>query len=733
MTNDGSAGSDDLRIIDDSQTSEEDFTITPWRVLVVDDDEDVHRTTRFALKSVTLLGRPVELIHAYSAAEARQYAASDKGIGVALVDVVMETPDAGLALVRDLRALGHRDMRVILRTGQPGYAPELSVIATYEIDDYRTKDELTQTRLLSVLTTSLRAYDQMRTIQRSRAGLELIVESAAKLHQRTNLELFSRGVLTQIATILGVKPNGCVCLDGSGQNTPGSIVSAVGQFADIVGKAPDAISSPLIRSLMDEARRRIGPVQQEGFLGLHFTADTGQSLTVVLETDGALATEGLALLRLFSTNISIGFENLALVERLDRLAYIDPYVDVPNLNAFEKALRSALQGDPSDMRLAVVTLDSFQFLVAAYGLRVVHQYLMAVHAALRREGGEDLVIARVADGTFALLGPRQALPDTLIPFVFAKSLSVSGIEIASTATATLLDLADMPNDATAILRNASSALLQAQRTSPGKCVTFDRAAQSEVDRRLKLQVGLRQALDTKTGLSIHLQPQIDLASGKVIAAEALIRWNRDGEQVSPAEFIPIAESSGQTLAITDFVVHAVGRWAKARTTRVPVPVAINLSMIDLNTPEFARRLLDQVADAGLTPATVTFEVTEGIAMQNKPWAVKQVESLKKAGFEIALDDFGTGYSSLAHIDCLPVDVLKIDRAFISTLTVPNARHSLAAVILSMSQALGMNCVAEGVETAEQMQALRFLGCPVGQGFYWGRPVTAERFEATYMS
>ncbi|MBN9497014.1 MAG: EAL domain-containing protein [Alphaproteobacteria bacterium] len=707
----------------------------PWYVMVVDDDDDVHATTRFALNGARVLGRPIELVHAHSAAEAWARLGEVKDIAVALIDVVMESPDAGLRLVRELREAGMREMRIVLRTGQPGYAPEVSVISSYEIDDYRTKSELTQTRLLTVLTATIRAYDQIRTISRSRAGLEMIVESATKLFTRTNLELFSRGVLTQIAALLRVAPNGLVCVDGGqGADDGAMIVSAAGSFAAYAGRPLSALPDRTLARLIAEFPRQGDPVVEGGFMMMHFGTEPGRALIAVIEAGGEIADADRTLLRLFATNIAIGFENQALIDRLDHMAHVDPVFDVPNLNAFETALGERFAVDPVDGRIALVHLESHASIVAGYGLRIARNYLRAIYAALADFEMGALVVAMIGDGTFALIGEKTHLDPARLHALVTAAYTTDGVEIASTATAALLDLDAAPGeDTAATMRALASALQHVRRTRRNESVVFDATMRAESDRRFTLQREMKRAAPSGEGFAVHLQPKVDIASGSVIGAEALLRWRYDGRPVSPVEFIPIAEASGLTEPLTDFVVAEIGRWARARAKAdaAAVPVAVNLSPIDLGRQGFAARLIERVHGAGLSPSTVEFEVTEGVAMQATPWAIDQLHILKKAGFRIALDDFGTGYSSLGNFGDFPIDTLKIDRSFVTPLTVATARESLAAVILAMTLTLRVGCVAEGVETDEQRQALRFLGCEVAQGYLFGKPAEIDGFDSTF--
>ncbi len=682
---------------------------------------------------MTIFDRPLELLHAHSVAEAWDQVRRHTDIAVGLIDVVMETPDAGLALVRDLREKGYREMRLVLRTGQPGYAPELAVISAYEIDDYRTKDEITQTRLITVLTGAIRSFEHLRRISHNRAGLEMIVKSANRLFQRTNFELFCQGVLTQVASLVGVEPHGLVCAKTVGADGVDTcrVVSAVGRLQYTLGSVVDSAFDPAIAALCHDPDQP-NPIIRNGAIAFHFASSVEGRLFVYVEADCEVAEEDLSLLALFSTNISVGFENLSLIARLDRLAYIDPVLEIPNLNAFEAALEVQRTKLAPAARMALMSVDSYDSIVAVHGPHTAHLLLRAVYRALIENGGEGLIAARIGDDTFALLGDETSLDAGLVNRAIERPYTVDGIEIAVSATATLINLADVAADPSEAMRSASSALLHVERTHRGQVLPYNTAMRADVDRRFGLLTSLRRAVNSGEGLSVALQPKVHLGTRRVVGAEALLRWTREGEAVSPAEFIPIAESGGLTQPLTDFVVDTVGRWARARTGLLPLPVAINLSMADLNNPGFARRLLSRVALAELTPETVEFEVTEGVVMQNAMWAINQLQALKSEGFKIALDDFGSGYSSLGYFDRLPIDTLKIDRAFVAPLTVASARHSLAAIAVNMASIYNVGCVAEGVETAEQCQILEFLGCPVGQGYFLGRPVPIGEFAAKFL-
>ena len=212
-----------LTFLDDEESvpGAEARLVPPWHILVVDDDEDVHETTRFALAGMRIRGRPLALLHAMSAADALAVLREHGDIAVILLDVVMESEDAGLLLVDTIRnELKLVNTRIILRTGQPGHAPECETIARYDINDYKTKSELTQNKLFTTLTAAIRSYDQLLRLDANRRGLEKIVSASNQFIAEKGLRTFAEGVITQIASLIGVAPEGVVCAASEESTSP---------------------------------------------------------------------------------------------------------------------------------------------------------------------------------------------------------------------------------------------------------------------------------------------------------------------------------------------------------------------------------------------------------------------------------------------------------------------------------------------------------------------------------
>ncbi len=711
-------------IFDDSHEDDHSHN-TPWLILVVDDDPDVHRATRFALKNIEIFGRRLETLHAYSAPETLKLVAEQPDIAVALLDVVMETDDAGLKLTAQLRHAGLRDTRIVLRTGYPGYAPELSVMTDYDIDDYRTKDELTRTRLLSVLTSAIRSYSHIHTLSRSRTGLELIIQGTREVFRRDSLKLFSEGLLLQLSALMSVEKSGFVCAETQKNGEPfeGRIVSACGSFANT--PEDGARTDPLISKLLMAADQSMEPVFCDGYLIMQFHNDDGKRLWVVLESNRIPEEADRDLLRLFATNIAIGFENITLIETLDMQAHTDPIFGLPNLNACTRLLKQRLRSQTPGF-LAMTTIGSFQTLFAQYGPQNAVALIREIFARMENYTTETHSVI-MADGSFGVLADHCEHVTGAISLALSKPVTTGSLEVPLTPSTVLVDLSQRQEGPMSILRDASLALMHVSQTNPGCCEMYDEHLIRLLKRQRELTQALHRDVRQSTGFSVCMQPKNRLSDGAIVGAEALLRWKCHGENISPAEFIPLAEMAGLIQILTVFVIHEVAAWLKDQPAERMIPVSVNLSMADLNKPGLASSIIRTVSELGIDPAQMEFEVTEGVAMENAILAAAQVEQLAAAGFHISLDDFGTGYSSLGQFDRLPISTIKIDRAFVKDICSNRASLNLASVIISMTRTLNVSCVAEGVETEEQRQVLMRLGCNTGQGFLFSRPVPIEHF------
>lgn len=279
-----------------------------WKILVVDDDDDVHVVTRLVLKDADVLGRPLDLIEATGLRDAQNALLRHPDIAVILLDVVMEEHDSGLRFARWVREAGLDDVRIILRTGQPGHAPELEVIRDYDINDYQAKNEMTRTRLITSLTGALRSYQQIHASMRTWRGLETIISSSSQLLRRGDLASFAQGVLLQIASLCGFRGDGMVCSVAAGAGEgEARIVAAIGSLSGFTGRRLADV--PNDRSLKAATLNAIrhNTTLNDGPTILSVDASADRRFVISIGHDKPLDTIDSALLRMFVTSIAAGF------------------------------------------------------------------------------------------------------------------------------------------------------------------------------------------------------------------------------------------------------------------------------------------------------------------------------------------------------------------------------------------------------------------------------------------
>ncbi|MBI4987594.1 MAG: EAL domain-containing protein [Rhodocyclales bacterium] len=709
-----------------------------WRVLIVDDEREVHSATLFALKDLIIAGRPLEFFHAYSAVEARGAMENTPGIAVVLLDVVMEKDDAGLQLVRAIRDdLGCADTRIILRTGQPGYAPELEVIRDYDINDYKTKSELTRTRLVTSLTTAIRSYEQIRMVLESERGMDRIVRSAPALLARRNLASFAEGALRQLAELLdddGADAVFCVprAPAAGGQDTaPWYVAAAMGGHARHAGCNVDDIRDEGLTDALAQCRKSGGWLHANR--GMTLCVGDGENRALIyMQTRRPLGDFERRLAEVLSVSIAVGLENVALFQKLNFFAYFDPLSQLPNRANFISKIDECIRRGEKGWTVAVIDVDHFSDINAALGHQTGDQLLKAVANRLRAGFPAEMTLARVSGGTFGLLGPDGALDPEQVLALFERPSVVDGQSLMIQPYIGLERLAEAEGSGADVLKNATIALSRAKSERREHWQYFTRDMQIATQQRLSLLHDLRHAAEAKRGLSLHYQPQVDIASGTVIGAEALMRWKNDrGENIPPYRFIPVAEYSHLIIELGEWVLRSACEQLRDwdRAGHAGLRMSVNVSPAQFRDPNFVGMARRCILGFGIDPGRIELEITESMALTEAETVVETLHRMKGFGVSIAVDDFGSGFSSLGHLHQLPLNRLKIDRAFVSDLSAGSSGATIAEMIVKLGRMLGLAVIAEGVETGEQLDALRRMGCQEVQGFYFSPPVPAGEFPA----
>lgn len=433
----------------------------------------------------------------------------------------------------------------------------------------------------------------------------------------------------------------------------------------------------------------------------------------------------------------------ARMEEAERFAYVDALTGLPNrpfLNGeLEKRLAAAKERDD---RIAVLFLDidGFKVVNDTLGHEAGDVLLKQIAERLRAEMSEDDVIARMSGDEFVVLldsvdGPRSAL-------FAARKLQAALVEPFDlddhahhvTASIGVCIHPDDADDGAALLQHADAAMYRVKRSGKNGIQRYRDASDAVVERQRALERELRTAVAANQ-LTLVYQPLHELGTGRLRGMEALARWHHPRwGHVSPVEFIPIAERSGMIVALGEWVLREACRQAKAwqRLSGLEVPVSVNVSPMQFAHPGFYRTVERALEEHALMPESLELELTEGIVMHGVEHVTATLERLQRLGVRIAIDDFGTGYSSFAYLRDLPIDTVKIDRSFVrdlgSPLHAPQFALALVEAITHIAKHLDLTIVAEGVETAAQRRMLHDLGCHLGQGYHFSKPMPAAEME-----
>jgi predicted signal transduction protein with EAL and GGDEF domain len=280
-----------------------------------------------------------------------------------------------------------------------------------------------------------------------------------------------------------------------------------------------------------------------------------------------------------------------------------------------------------------------------------------------------------------------------------------------------------------LLRNADVAMYTAKTDGKDRFASFEPEMHSEMLRRHSLKEELEAAVE-RDEFIVEYQPITELASGEPVALEALVRWQHPRlGRIAPDDFIPLAEETGLIVPIGRIVVEKACRlardWSEARSSRPPIAVHVNASAPELQEPDFLYHVNAAIESAGIDPAQLVIEITESLLISDAPVSIARLDELRRAGVRLALDDFGTGYSSLSYLRWLPLDIVKMDKSFVSWAGHGGRGAAFARTIVELAHTLGLDVVAEGIENEEQLRAMRAVGCEMGQGYWFAPPAEAR--------
>lgn len=459
--------------------------------------------------------------------------------------------------------------------------------------------------------------------------------------------------------------------------------------------------------------------------------------------------DDLKLLDTLATNASVAlqYDRLeqavmqlsVLQEQLHHQAYHDPLTSLANRALFTDKIKEAL-GAGGDLAVLFIDLDDFKTVNDSLGHAAGDELLVSVASRLQACLRPDDVTARLGGDEFAVMvresrdaeGAAVTVARRIMQ-AFVQPVSVGAESVAVYVSAGIAATHGRAATAEELIRNADVAMYEAKATGKGRFAVFHPSMGTAVLERHGLKEELRLAIEREQ-LTLYFQPIVSIATGETVATEALVRWEHPRRGlVAPSEFVPLAEETGLILSLGQWILDEACQQARAWELErdesgepaSELAVHVNLSAVELRDPHLAARVRATLMRTGVDPRRLVFEITETLLLDDAESVRATLSELRNLGVRFALDDFGTGYSSLSYLHTLPLDILKIAKSFVDGLARGGREASFVRMIIELARTLGISVVAEGIETEDQVLALRTLECEYGQGFHLGRPQPAR--------
>ena len=443
-------------------------------------------------------------------------------------------------------------------------------------------------------------------------------------------------------------------------------------------------------------------------------------------------------------------EERAAEEALAHAYLHDSLTELPNRTLFTYRLSYALargRGTRGTVAVLVLDLDRFKAINDGLGHEVGDEVLVAVAGRLLGVDTSAEVIARLGGDEFLVLFDGPEAENDAVDFAdralsrLSDPIAAGGNEVFLSASIGIACTTSGAMEPTQLVSNADAAMYQAKTRGGGAIEVFGEALRTRVLDRMHTEHALHRALE-RDELRLHYQPVIDIAGGQVVAVEALLRWEHPAQGlVAPDRFIPVAEESGLIIPIGAWVLQSacsqLREWTYGGRAGALEAVEVNLSARQIDHVEIVGTVERVLEETGISPSSLTLEITESALMRDAASALQVLRALKALGVTLAIDDFGTGYSSLSYLHRFPLDVLKVDKSFVDGMAGGRDGVEIVAAVIKLAHALGLQVVAEGVEQTEQLEQLAAMGCDFAQGYLFARPLpvheVTERLPARLMA
>ena len=703
------------------------------KILSVEDDPDYQAALMNGLSSLNYDGKEVEFLTASSARNAATVIAANSDISVIFLDVVMETDKAGLRLIRTIREMIGNDLvRIVLLTGQPGIAPINDVISHYDIDDYWCKSDLTQGHLQTIVLSNLRTWEHLSDMKEARHGLQLLLASSQRISSKSNVSEYTHSILEEIGSILKMQKGGIVCFFHPAEESidQALIVAACGEFTPFINhNATSVIQENILNEAIQLANTDKHHVFLDGFSILYFSNQEldGREYLIVVKLDRQLESSEINLLQVFCENISAGFRNVALHNKLTELAYIEPVSGIHNKNWLVREIRDMSLIERKQAKLLMLYVEDLAYTESVLGSKYCDQLTLVLHDHLCSFFENTVDIALLERDTLVLLVYDDVdYNEATLERIIHSSIEVENSLHSLDLTISLVKFSEFPTYEAEQLVSVGKSTLERAKYAGVSYLAFSDELAKAMFGRYELLKDLREAI-LNDDIVIYLQPKMKLKDNILIGFEALARWkHKNGSLIPPDQFISLAESSGLIDKLDQQMLRqsckAVNR---LKTIGVNVPISVNVTGNEIIRPDYFDSFKALLKEENVPYNMIELEITESQLIEEKGSINKHLTILKTLGVKINIDDFGTGYSSLAYLSTLSVSTLKIDHSFVWRMEESEKDWQILKMIVELGNSLGLSVIAEGIETQQQKEHLGTLGCENGQGYLFAKPMPLD--------